>query len=350
MRTRILITGGGGYVGSALVKRLAEGGEHDVVVVDSGLTSGRTEGEPGVSYVRADVRDCGDWAHELAGVDNVVHLAAVVGDPACSLAPQLAWEVNYLGTVRLAEACRRAGVGRFVFASTCSNYGISGSDPAEVTSPLYPQSVYAASKVQAEHHLLVNRDEHFTPFILRFATLYGLAPRMRFDLAVNVMTGDAVHKGRVTVHGGRQWRPFLHVQDAAKAIHLALAADRTTITPQVYNCGPLADGHQIIDVARLIAAEVPGTELVMQDTVTDSRDYRVDFSRIHRDLDFSAGLRVVDGIREIKGRLDAGDFKDYAEAPYSDLLALTESLHRKDPASDCRTGRTWPHLTRTTTA
>ncbi|MGW7089080.1 NAD-dependent epimerase/dehydratase family protein [Streptomyces sp. NPDC054871] len=344
MRRRVLITGGCGYVGSALVKRLVRDGGYHVTVLDNGLIPGwRMEGGP-VDYIEGDVRDIADWSAVLKNVDCVVHLAAVVGDPACSINTQLTWEVNYLATVRLATECRKAGVARFVFSSTCSNYGVV-DEVADIYSPLQPQSDYAESKVRAEHHLLVSQDVGFTPVIVRLATLYGLAPRMRFDLAVNVMTANAVHNSKVEVHGGKQWRPFLHVNDAAKALQLAVEAGATPSVPQVYNCGSATDCYQLGDIGRLIAAEVPGAELVTLDSATDVRDYRVSFDRIEKRIGFRADLRVVDGIREMRDSLTAGEFADYAHERYSDHLSVSASVQRGDPAGRCRSGLGHPDVT-----
>ncbi|MGW2842926.1 NAD-dependent epimerase/dehydratase family protein [Streptomyces sp. NPDC001493] len=338
MSRRVLITGGCGYVGSALVSRLVRDGGYHVTVLDNGLIPGwRMEGGP-VDYIECDVRDIDDWSAVLKNVDCVVHLAAVVGDPAGSINTELTWEVNYLATVRLATECRKAGVARFVFASTCSNYGVV-DDVADIDSPLQPQSVYAESKVRAEHHLLVSQDVGFTPVIVRFATLYGLAPRMRFDLAVNVMTAHAVRNSKVEVHGGKQWRPFLHVNDAAKALQLAMEAGATPSVPQVYNCGSDADCYQLGDIGRQIAAEVPGSEVVTLDSVTDVRDYRVSFERMEKHLGFRPDMKVVDGIREIRDSLIAGEFTDYTHERHSDYLSMSASVQRGDPAGRCRSGR-----------
>ncbi|MFJ6617907.1 NAD-dependent epimerase/dehydratase family protein [Kitasatospora sp. NPDC091335] len=312
---RYLITGGRGYIGSVLARRLARSGA-EVVVVDNGMVGGPELDLPGIGYVDGDVRDTGSWEKALEGVNAVVHLAAIVGDPACGVDPDTAWEVNYRGTIQVAEACRRAGVRSLVFASTCSNYGVTGDREVDAWSPLAPQSVYAESKVMAEHYLLSLPHDMLSSRLLRFATIHGLSPRMRFDLAVNVMTANAVARGAVTVHGGTQWRPFLHVEDAAAAVQLTLG-DVRRIGTTVHNCGSREENYRMDAVGDLIAEEVPGTGVEIRKEQTDPRNYRVNFDPIARELGFSPSLRVVDTVRHIRDAMRDGEFADFGAARYS---------------------------------
>lgn len=340
----ILVTGACGYVGTALLEGLAADGGFRVTAIDSGLTASTELGLFGVEYHAADVRDVKDWRGLLRGKDGVVHLAAVVGDPACGVAPKLAWEVNYLGTVALAEECKRAGVNRLVFASTCSNYGRSPDGAADISAPLFPQSDYAMSKIHAEHHLLANGNGSFLPVILRFATLYGLSPRMRFDLAVNAMTAAAVTDGKVTVHGGEQWRPFLHVRDAARSLRAALDVTPDVRAAQVYNAGSDSENYRILDIARLIVERVPGASVTVEGGGADARDYRVDFSRIAEHLGFTPTRRVPEGIREIADTMLAGRYGDWTDARYSTVATVTNALDTGSAASATRFEYDWPRL------
>ncbi|CAL9498087.1 ADP-L-glycero-D-manno-heptose-6-epimerase [Actinosynnema sp. ALI-1.44] len=323
---KYLITGGRGYLGSVLTRRLHRSGSA-VVVVDNGLVGGPELDLPRVAYVEGDVRDVGAWESALDGVDAVVHLAAIVGDGACGVDTDTAWEVNYLGTIRVAEACRRAGVRSLVFASTCSNYGVTGDVEVDVWSPMAPQSTYAETKVMSEHYLLSLPRDVLSTRLLRFATIHGLSPRMRFDLAVNVMTADAVARGRVTVHGGAQWRPFLHVEDAAEAVRLVLRDERRA-APALYNCGSGEENHRLDAIAELIAAEVPGVRVEVHAEQTDPRNYRVNFDPIGEDLGFTPGLRVVDTVRAIRDALRGGEFADYDSPRYSNYLTAVAAVHR----------------------
>ena len=320
---KYLVTGGRGYIGSVLVRRLCRSGS-EVVVLDNGLVGGPELDLPRVAYVDGDIRGPGAWEKALEGVDAVVHLAAIVGDPACGVDPDTAWEVNYLGTIRVAEACRRAGVRSLVFASTCSNYGITGDAEVDVWSPLAPQSVYAESKVMGEHYLLSLPHDALSVSLLRFATIHGISPRMRFDLAVNVMTAHAVARGGVSVYGGTQWRPFLHVEDAAAAVRLALGDERRA-GPRVYNCGSREENYRMDAIGELIAGEIPGVRLDIRTEQTDPRNYRVNFDAIAGELGFRARRRVVDTVRDIRDAMRTGEFADFGAVRYSNhLTSLTQ--------------------------
>lgn len=326
---RILVAGGQGYIGSVLVQELSRR-HYPVIVVDSGLMSTIRVGGDDITYVEGDVRDVSEWAGLLRDVTAVVDLAAVVGDPACDLDHDLAWDTNYLGTVHLAEACRRYHVGRFVFASTCSNYGLCVDGEADIQSALFPQSVYAMTKIHAEHHLLSARQGSLTPCILRFATVYGLSPRMRFDLAVNVMTARAALTGHIPVNDGNQWRPFLHVRDAAAAIVRALEVPASPDLPEIFNCGSSGENYRMRDVGDLISEEVPGAAVTTTQQLGDSRDYRVNFDPIRKHLDFFNRFAVRDGVREIRDAIGSGLFHDFDDEQYSDYKTLKARLGRAD--------------------
>lgn len=314
---KYLVTGGFGYVGSVLVDELVRRGS-TVIAVDVGLT-GRPPRGPNVTSVVADIRDPNCLDGLLRGVDAVVHLAAIVGDRACDIDPQLSWETNYLATVNVTEACRRAGVRRLVFASTCSNYGASFGEVAGVLSPLRPQSLYAETKLLAEHHVLTTRDDRFRPCILRLATVYGPSPRMRFDLAVNVMTARAVAHGQVFVNGGEQWRPFLHVRDAAGAMITALTTIREDHA-EVYNCGLDEENYRMVDVGELVAAEVGNTVVTVRPELSDRRDYRVSFASMSTGLGYRCTRRLRDGIRELRDAIATGRYGEYTAAEYDNYL------------------------------
>jgi nucleoside-diphosphate-sugar epimerase len=323
-RTRVLITGGQGYVGSVLTGLLARNG-FGVVVLDNNLIPGARVDSPNVSYVCGDVRDATDWQSNLDGVAAVVHLAAIVGDPACDVDRALASETNYLGTVQVADACRRRGVRKLIFASTCSNYGNAGQRELDIWSPLNPQSVYAETKILAEHYLLSLQGSRITPCILRFATIHGLSSRMRFDLAVNAMTANAVKNGVVTLNGGEQWRPFLHVRDAAQAVHRVLSVGRSDES-LVYNCGSSRENYRLDQVAAIITEEVPWSRVALSHEAGDPRNYRVNFDRIRKELAFAGRHRVRDSVREIRDVMLAGSFPDFDSARYSNYLIAQGKL------------------------
>jgi nucleoside-diphosphate-sugar epimerase len=255
----------------------------------------------------------------LAGVDSVVHLAAIVGDPACGVDEDEAWAVNYLGTIRVAEASQRAGVKSLVFASTCSNYGAASEEEVDIWSPLAPQSVYAESKIMAEHYLLSLPHEGMSRTLLRFATVHGLSPRMRFDLAINIMTAHAVTRGVVNVHGGDQWRPFLHIEDVGQAVRRALAVGYRPGS-HVYNCGSGQENYRMADIGQLIASEVEGVRVETHQDQTDPRNYKVNFDLVGSELGFAPEHSVRDSVRAIRDAMRRGEYADFTGAVYSNVL------------------------------
>ena len=320
----VLVTGGNGYLGSVLVEELSQQG-YQTIVLDNGLTSPdhpSNSSNNNVQFIRGDVRNVNDLTPALKGVDAVVHLASIVGDPACNAAPELAWEVNYLGTIQIANACRKMGVRRLIFASTCSNYGLQVCEDMDEMAPLNPQSIYAQTKIHSEHYLLSLRDEIFTPCILRLSTLYGLSPRMRFDLAVNVMTARAILENVVTVYGGEQWRPFLHVRDAARAILELLESTHTSNSSEIYNCGSEMENYTFKELGQMIVQEVPSARLQLVAEEVDKRSYRVNFGRIQRNLNFECKHKLINGIREIQKAIQAGLYHDYTQPKYSNYLMI----------------------------
>ncbi len=329
LKPSVLVTGGNGYLGSILAEELDVLG-YQTIVFDNCLTSLNFPSglkDSNVSYVWGDVRDPSDLESALKGIDAVVHLAGMVGDPACNADPHLAWDINYLGTISLAQACRRVGIRRFVFASSCSNYGLHNHQDVDEMAPLNPQSIYAQTKIQSEHYLLSLRDETFSPCILRFATLYGLSPRMRFDLAVNIMTIKAALENEVTVYGGDQWRPFLHVRDAARAIVHVLEQPSSGTSAEIYNCGSETENYRLKELGQLIVQEVPYAKLYVVPEKVDKRSYRINFAHIQRDLNFRCTYRVIDGVREILGAARAGLYQDFTLAKYSNykmILSYTQ--------------------------
>ncbi len=324
LKCSVLVTGGNGFLGSVLVEELSARG-YRTVVFDNCLTSLNfpfSLKDNSVSYFRGDIRDPSDLESALKGIDAVVHLASIVGDPACNAAPDLAWDINYLGTICLAQACRKAGVRRFVFASTCSNYGFQAKEDMDEMAPLNPQSLYAQTKIQSEHYLLALRDQVFSPCILRFATLYGLSPRMRFDLALNVMTVRAALENEVTVYGGEQWRPFLHVRDAARAIIHALEPTSSGTSAEIYNCGSERENYRLKDIGQLIVQEVPNAMLSVVPENIDKRSYRVNFKHIQHDLNFRCNYQVKDGIREILTAVRGGLYLDFTLPKYNNHMII----------------------------
>jgi nucleoside-diphosphate-sugar epimerase len=302
---KVIITGGAGYLGSILTALLlAEG--HQVRVLDSLAHGGESLlgawCHPGFEFVRGDIRDRATMKAAVSGRDAVVHLAAIVGDPACARNPDLAREVNLDASLQLIEESKQAGVARFVFASTCSNYGrMKDADRyVDEESELSPVSLYAETKVAVEMALLKSRDNNgWSPTPLRFATIYGVSPRMRFDLTVNEFTLEMLTRKHLKVFGEQFWRPYVHVRDAARGIAMVLQSPTAKVAGRVFNVGATDQNFQKQQLVELIQPYAPDAVVEFVPKAEDPRDYRVSFSRIAGELGFETSRSVPQGIAEI---------------------------------------------------
>ncbi len=335
----VFVAGGAGYIGSVLVPLLLEHG-HRVTVLDR-LYFGDSLARASALYgeklriERGDVRAF-DRAL-LTSVDAVVDLSGISNDPSCELEPGLTRSVNVEGAKRLARAAREQGVRRYVFSSSCSVYGHGEGLGLVESSVCRPVSLYARAKAEVETFLLemgaASRGA-LEVCALRLATAFGVSPRMRFDLAINVMTKNAYVARRITVDGGgRQWRPFVHVRDAARAFELALTLEAPKVAGEVFNVGSDQNNVQILNLAFRVRDAIPGTEVVHAPTDPDLRDYNVSFEKIHRALPFRAEHGVDDGIREVLGALregavDPDDRRWYTLKQYL-FLREAERAHRE---------------------
>ena len=278
---KVLVTGSRGYIGSVLVPMLLERG-HEVVGYDSDLFRACTFGGEVVEVptVVKDVRDA--EPDDIAGCEAVIHLAGLSNDPLGDYDPSLTDAINHVGSMRLAEAAKRAGAGRFLFASSCSNYGAAGQDFLDEDSAFNPVTPYGESKVAVEHALSVMADDAFSPVFIRASTAYGLSPRLRFDLVVNNLTAWAVTTGQVYLKSdGSPWRPIVHVSDICRAYVAALEAPREAVHLRPFNIGTTAENYQIRDIAKIVGEVVPNCEVAFApDAGPDKRNYRVDCNRI----------------------------------------------------------------------
>ena len=284
---RVLVTGHEGYLGSVLVPRFAAAG-HEVVGLDTGLFADCTLGpapEP-VPTLRTDLRDV--TADQLAEVapDAVVHLAALCNDPLGNLDPGLTYDVNHLATVRLARAAKAAGVPRFLFSSSCSLYGAGTDDtPLGENAAFAPLTPYGESKIRSEHDLVALAGDDFSPVFLRNATAYGFSPRLRGDLVVNDLVGNALLAGVVGLRSdGMAWRPLVHADDIAGAFLALLEAPREAVHARAFNVGDTAENYLIRDVANLVREVVGGEVTFAEGAGADARNYRVSCDRIAREV------------------------------------------------------------------
>lgn len=323
----ILVIGGDGYVGSALLPMLLDRGYY--VRVLSLLLFGTEPiaeliGHPNLEVLQADFRQVDKVVEAMRGIDAVVHLGAIVGDPACALDPDLTIDVNVTATKLIAEVAKGHGTVRFIFASTCSVYGAS-DELLNERSGLNPVSLYARSKMACERILSDMSDDDFCVTSLRLGTIYGLSGRTRFDLVVNLLTARGFSDGVIPVVGGDQWRPFLHVQDAASAVMATLDAPTAVVSGQVYNVGSNAQNYTIRQIAQFILSKLPEAQLT--ETIQsgeDRRNYRVSFNKIERELGFRPCWDVERGISQVIDALRSGRIADYRDVRHSNVKFLSE--------------------------
>lgn len=318
---RVLITGGAGYVGSTLAPLLLAAG-HKVRVLDRLSYGGESLlgvwSHPDFEFAHGDVRDRETLRQAVRECDAVVHLAAIVGDPACAREPETARAVNLDASMNLIEESRRAGVQRFVFASTCSNYG-KMKDPSQYVneeSELQPVSLYAETKVAVERSLLESAGNGWFPTPLRFATVFGVSPRMRFDLTVNEFTMEMITKKHLMVFGEQFWRPYVHVFDAARGIALILSAPPHAVAGRVFNVGSTDQNLQKQQIVELIRPLAPDAKIEFVHKNEDPRDYRVSFDRILGELGYNTTRSVVEGIVEVAKLVRTGAISNLADNRY----------------------------------
>lgn len=312
----VLVVGGAGYVGSVLAAGLLDAGARvqvlDQLIYDNGFALHHLLDHERFSFRRGDLRDPAAVTAAATGATDVVLLAALVGDPVCRLYPDLARQVNHEGAVRLYDSLAALGVGRFVFTSTCSNYGIHDTGSlADETSALNPQSLYAETKIDTERHVLgAATDSAVTSTVLRIATAFGLSPRARFDLTVSQFARDLASGAELLVYDADTWRPYCHVRDIATAIMAVLAASRAAVHGEVFNVGGTDQQFTKRMLVEETTKHLVGPRVEYRDGDTDPRNYRVSFDKIADRLGFRQEHTVQDYVGALVAAVQAGVFAD----------------------------------------
>ena len=324
--SNILVTGGAGYIGSVLTRKLVSS-KYNVKVLDSlifgqdgisDLVSNRS-----VKLFSDDIRNKKILTDVLKDVDCVIHLAAIVGEPLCNKIPEIAKQINESATKQIVDSCKKAGVQRLIFASTCSNYG-SALETVNEDTPLESLSLYSETKVKSELNVLNSQDENFEPCVLRFATAYGLSPRMRFDLLLQEFIRDALIDKKISIFGPNHWRPLVHVDDIASACIIAIKNSKN-ISGEIYNVGDNEQNYTKKQLAEMIQKHIPSSTIEITETKRDPRNYKVSFDKIKNKLNFNVSKTAENGISEILNQIRSGEL-DPRDSEFSNLSKAIEQV------------------------
>ena len=336
-RGPVVVIGGAGYIGSHAVELLlAEG--HQVRVLDRMMYGRQSLGEffnhRRFELIEGDTTDITKLTQALSGASAVIHLAGLVGDPACAVDPTFTRHTNIVATRMAKDVAQSLGIYRFIFASSCSVYGTSDEAVTE-DAELKPVSLYAQSKIDSENELLFGGRDNFFVTVLRFATVFGHSRRPRFDLVANLFTAQAITDGLITVIGPHQWRPFIHVRDLARALVTTLKADPYVVADQIFNVGDKRLNLTILQLAEIVkkvTSKHRDVSISISENSQDRRNYAVSFEKIQTLLGFQAATLMEDGIAEMADSLIAGRYRDYHEDMYSNVAMTAKELSRfQDP-------------------
>ena len=320
----VLLIGGAGYIGSVLT-RLLLANNYKVTILDRFLYGENSlkgiQGHPMLTIIKGDTRHIDDLVPLIRSAEAVIHLAELVGDPLCARDAQTTFEINYCATASIARICSHLQVNRFIYVSSCSVYGASANPDSILTesSKLSHVSLYAKTKIDAEKAIRELQNGNFAPCILRLGTVFGFSYRPRFDLVINVLTAKAIAEKEISIFGGTQWRPHIHVKDVAYAIKKVLEAPIEKVRGELFNV--IGENYKIADIGDMVADLVPGTKLKNSNTSVDRRNYRVSGEKIKRILNFEPRTTVKDGIMEIVSALKSNPDINYKDSRYHNILS-----------------------------
>lgn len=322
---KILVTGAAGYLGSIISQKLVAAG-YKVTGVDNLLFGGdflsSLKNKKDFDFKKIDIQNEQEIKRIIKGQDAVIHLAGLVGDGVCSENPQQAVNINYLATKNLISIARKSYIKKFLFASTCSVYGFADQLLTE-EDEINPVSVYGMTKVLAEQALIKAGGSRFCTTAFRMSTLYGYSPRMRFDLVINSFTAQATFGDKISLYAGYQWRPFIHVSDAADAYLLALETEDNKINEQILNLGDTNQNFQIYQIADMVKKRIPGSKITRNEKIHEPRNYKVNCSKITKILKFKPKMKVNDGILEMHHAISKKNkFKDYQNPKFTSFVKL----------------------------
>jgi nucleoside-diphosphate-sugar epimerase len=324
----ILVTGGAGYVGSALVPRLLGVG-HAVTVLDRYFYGTSVfddiRADPRLREIAGDIRDSVAVARALEGVDTVIHLACISNDPSYDLDPALGRSINFEAFTPLVRASRHAGVRRFIYASSSSVYGVKDEPDVTEELSLTPLTDYSKYKALCEDVLLIERAPGFETVVVRPSTVCGYARRLRLDLVVNILTNQAVHRGRITVFGGAQMRPNIHIDDMVDAYLALVREPAACVDGQVFNVG--GRNHSVAELAEIVRATLDPHLPIEVKPTNDNRSYRISSQKIERAIGFQARRSVADAVRDLKAAFAAGLVRDPLDNPFYFNIKRMQDLH-----------------------
>lgn len=320
----VLLIGGAGYIGSVLTRLLLVN-NYKVTILDRFLYGEESlqgvRGHPQLTIVKGDTRHIDDVVPLVRSAEAVIHLAELVGDPLCAQDAQTTFEINNLATAMIARVCSHLQVNRFIYISSCSVYGASANPNSILTekSKLSHVSLYAKTKIDAEKAINELQNGNFAPCILRLGTVFGFSYRPRFDLVINTLTAKAIAEKEISIFGGAQWRPHIHVNDVALAIKKILEAPIEKIRGELFNV--IGENYKISEIGDMVADLIPGTRLVSSNMAVDQRNYRVSAEKIKMILDFQPQTKVKDGILEIAEALKSNPKINYKDSRYHNVLS-----------------------------